>query len=247
MSQFLRRSAVLTCGAGLVLGLVACQPKGDIQTGGASPAATASTSSSPSPRKSTGTEGLPNGAQLAAMLLPAEALPTLKLNPDSVRSTGTGFNPPISPSAVPQDQVCKAFDGSAWSNVAGYSYASFAQNDYTDESQDMFAQELETYRGDDARVVMGKLREALTACHGYVSEQDGVKHKVTIELKELPGVGDEAVQAVRTAPTWTGGATLVAARVGSVVVTTYYNDQRNTGSAGIDLTKALVKNVTAAR
>ncbi|GAA5020730.1 hypothetical protein GCM10025734_75200 [Kitasatospora paranensis] len=181
------------------------------------------------------------------MLLPAAAIPhQLKLDPSGTRSTADGFNPPSSPSAVPAAKACDMLNGSAWVNVAGIGSASFAQNDYTDEAQDMFAQELDAYRGSDAKAVMAALKQALTSCHSFTTVQNGQKFPVTVVLKSLPGVGDEALQAVLTSPDWAGGSTMVAARVGSVVVTTFDNDQKSTGTAGVALTKALVKNVTAA-
>ncbi|MFF9643634.1 hypothetical protein [Kitasatospora aureofaciens] len=74
----------------------------------------------------------------------------------------------------------------------------------------------------------------------------GRLYSATVALQSLPGVGDEALQAVITSPEWTGGSTLVAARVGKVVVATYDNEQSKTGTAGVALTKTLVKNAASA-
>ena len=250
MSQQSRRIALLACSAAVILGLTACS------SGAAHPSAAgsgAAASGAPSaaaaaPSKSaSATDGLPDGTKLNAMLLPAAALPSqLKIDPSGTRSTGDGFNPPLSPSAAPAGHECDALNGSGWAASAGISSASFAQNDYTDDSQDMFAQEADAFRGNDAQATMAGLKQVLTKCHTYSEVQNGQSYPVTVTLKSLPGVGDEAFQAVATSPDFTGGATMVAARVGSVVVMTYDNDQKSTGSAGVALTQALVKNVTAA-
>ncbi|TQF04813.1 hypothetical protein E6W39_24535 [Kitasatospora acidiphila] len=92
---------------------------------------------------------------------------------------------------------------------------------------------------------MANLKQAITKCHTFTITQGGQSYTATITPKPLPGVGDEALEAVITSPSFTGGSTLVAARVGNIVATTYDNDQNNTGTAGVALTKALVKNVPA--
>ncbi|MGW2375109.1 hypothetical protein [Kitasatospora sp. NPDC001683] len=256
MSQPLRRATLIACSATAVLGLAACGPESASTSTSASaapaaPSAAASAgtaaSTTPAPGPAAGIAGLPNGNKLNAMLLPASALPqTLKLDPSGTKSTGDGFNPPISPSAVPATKACDMLNGTGWVNAAGINAASFAQNDYTDESQNLFAQELDAYRGNDAQTVMANLKKTLTACHTFTVAQNGQNYTATVALQSLPGVGDEALQAVITSPDWTGGSTLVAARVGSVVVTTYDNNQSNTGTAGVALTKTLVKNAASA-
>ncbi|MDH6577318.1 hypothetical protein [Kitasatospora sp. MAP5-34] len=257
MSQQSRRIALIACSATVILGLTACSSgaahpsaAGSGAPSGASSAAAGGPSKSPAtsiPGPAAGTDGLPNGTKLNAMLLPATALPSqLRIDASGTRSTGDGFNPPLSPSAAPAGHVCDALNGSSWVNAAGIASASFAQNDYTDDSQDMFAQELDAFRGNDAQAVMAGLKRVLTTCHTFTMAQNGQNYPVTVTLKSLPGVGDEALQAVATSPDWAGGSTMVAVRVGSVVVTSYDNDQKSTGTVGVALTKALVKNVTTA-
>ncbi|MFJ9696780.1 hypothetical protein [Kitasatospora sp. NPDC101183] len=254
MPQTLRRATLIACSATAVLGLAACGPD-NANSSSAAPAATsasapASAAGSPAASASkpaSSTAGLPNGTKLNAMLLPAAAIPqTLKLDAGGSKSTADGFNPPMSPTAVPAPKVCDVFNGTGWIGASGISAASFAQNNYVDESQDMFAQELDAFRGNDAQTVMADLKKAFTACHTYTVTQNGQHFTATVATQNLPGVGDEAIQATITSPDWTGGSTLVAARVGNIVVTTYDSDQRNTGTAGVALTKTLVKNVASA-
>ncbi|MDH6109278.1 hypothetical protein P3T36_000050 [Kitasatospora sp. MAP12-15] len=246
MSQQSRRIALLACSATVMLGLTACS-SGAAHPSAAGSAAPPAAAGAPAKSPAAGTDGLPNGNKLNAMLLPAAAIPSqLKIDASGTRSTGDGFNPPLSPSAAPAGHVCDALNASNWVDAAGIASASFAQNDYTDDSQDMFAQELDAFRGNEAQAVMAGLKQVLTTCHTYTRVQNGQNYTVTVTLKSLPGVGDEAIQAVATSPDLDGGQTMVAARVGSVVVTTYDNDQNSTGTAGVALTEALVKNVTAA-
>ncbi|WP_033355810.1 hypothetical protein [Kitasatospora aureofaciens] len=255
MSQLLRRATLIACSATAVLGLAACGPDNANPSSTASaptasaPTASAgaasSTASAPGPAASTA--GLPDGNKLNALLLPATAMPPkFKLDPSGSQSTGDGAIPPASPSAVPADKACDMLNGTGWVNSAGIIAASFAKNNYVDEAQNMFAQELDAYRGNDAQTVMANLKKTLTACHTFTVTQDGQNFSATVTLQSLPGVGDEALQAVITSPEWTGGSTLVAARVGKVVVATYDNEQSNTGTAGVALTKTLVKNAASA-
>lgn len=255
MSQYLRRTALAACGTAALLGLTACSS--GAANSSAAPASAASTSASaassagassgtPIPGPAAGTDGLPTGTKLNGMLLPATAVPQkLRLDPSGSKTTGDGFNPPTSPSAAPASQVCNMLNGAGWINASGIGYASFAQNDYMDDAQDMFAQELDAFRGNDAATAMANLKQAITKCHTFTVAQSGQSYTATITLKPLPGVGDEALQAVITSPSFTGGSTLVAARVGNIVATTYDNDQNNTGTAGVALTETLVKNIPA--
>jgi hypothetical protein len=246
-SPQLRRTALAAYGAAVILGLTACS------SGAAHPAAapadssapaTPASSAAPIPGPAAGTDGLPNGTKLNAMLLPAGAIPQkLRLDPSGTKSTGDGFNPPLSPSAVAAPKACDMLNGTGWIDAAGIGAASFAQNDYMDDSQDLFAQELDAYRGSDAKTVMANLKQTLTACHKFTTTQNGQNYPVTVALQSLPGVGEEALQAVITSKDWTGGSTLVAVRVGSIVVTTMDNEQNSTGTAGVALTKTLVKNL----
>ncbi|MFD0327953.1 hypothetical protein ACFQZC_06180 [Streptacidiphilus monticola] len=69
------------------------------------------------------------------------------------------------------------------------------------------------------------------------------KPPLKLTQKTLPGLGDDAVEAVITSPDFDGGDTLVAVRVGKVVVTTLASDQKTTGGYGVALTRKLVARV----
>lgn len=240
--QFRRTALLAACSATVLLGLTACSP--DAAKPSAAPAAS-SASSIPAPNA--GTAGLPNGDKLSAMLLPADAVPHgLRLDPAGTKSTGNGFNPPGSPEAIPADKVCDRFKTTGWIDVTGLGSASFAQNDYMDDSQNLFGQEIDAFRGNDAQTAMASLNKILTGCHTFKTDMNGQKLPSTVKLEALPGVGDEAIQAVITSPDLEGGVTVVAARVGSMVVTTMFGDQHTTGTAAVAAAKALVKNVAAA-
>ncbi|MGX9885428.1 hypothetical protein [Streptomyces sp. NPDC002276] len=231
MPQTLRRTALLACGAAALLGLTAC-------SSGTPAAAPASTPGSATPSA----PALPTGTKLNSLLLPGTAFPTgFKADPDGSRNTGDDYNPTEAPSAVPSPHACDLLNTSAWVTASGVSAASFAQNDYVDASQDMIAQELDAYRGDDAKAAMSALTKALTACHSFTVAQDGQKYPVTITVKPLPGLGDEALRATLTSPSFTGGTTMVATRTGSYLAATYDSSQSTSGSAAVTFAKTLGK------
>jgi hypothetical protein len=133
----------------------------------------------------------------------------------------------------------------AWSQVVGVGNASFAQSDFVDASQDAFAQEIDAFRGQDAQAAMAQVRQVFASCASFVSTQDGQTAHMRLVVKPLPGVGDDAVVGELTAPEYTGGTTLVAVRVGQLVVFTVDGAQTDTGAGGVDLTRTLVQRVTA--
>jgi hypothetical protein len=250
MSHQLRRTALLVPVTAALLGLAACGPTSSSgsSAGSAAASAPASASGTPIPGANAGTAGLPNGNKLNTMLLPASALPqTLRLDPSGTKSTGDGFNPPVSPSPVAAPKACDMLNQTNWSDAGGGSYASFAQNDYMDDSQDMFAQDVSAYRGNDAAAVMANLKQVLVSCHTFTTSVNGQNLTETTTLKPVSGLGDDALEAVITSPDLSGGVTLVAARVNNIVVSTLDNtvkDGEGAGSAGVALTKTLVQNVT---
>src|SRR2546423_1051656 len=76
----------------------------------------------------------------------------------------------------------------------------------------------------------------------------GLLSGTRLKTTKVPGVGDETLKAVMSAPQWNGGTTLVATRVGNVVITTFYNVQSSDmGSAALNLTEKIATRVKAAR
>ncbi|WP_410813826.1 hypothetical protein [Micromonospora sp. 067-2] len=101
--------------------------------------------------------------------------------------------------------------------------------------QGMIHQTIFSFDGDGASDYMRRLRSALAACPSY----DQAGNRVKVEVKALPGVGDEALVLTRTWPATSlngervGGTESVqtaAARVGAAV--TVFDDQGWEGSSG---------------
>ncbi|GII31101.1 hypothetical protein [Planotetraspora mira] len=189
------------------------------------------------------------GTELNAMLLAADAMPKgFKLNSDGARNSGDILTED-STSTVPRSKVCGILLQTAWIRASGIEGAGFAQNDYTGPGQSgQFAQEIDTFHGDNAKKVMSALRKAFGSCASFTDKSDGMTAKVKIVRTAVPGMGDEAIKAVETSPAWQGGTTLVAARVGNAVVTTLYNSSgKDKGAAGVKMTKAIVEGVESAQ
>lgn len=253
MSAPLRRIVLTALCASAALGLTACSSAATA-TGSAAGAAAASSGTSAAASATPAGDSaatpsataLPTGNKLNSLLLPASALPKgFSINSADTVNTADGYNPAAPPSAVSTSKACDAIHGTSWIDATGLSSLSFAQNDYSDSAQDLFGQEVDGYRGDDAKTVMSSLRKVFTECADAKIKQDGAAYSAHTTHKTLAGLGDDAVEAVTTSASLDGGTTLIAVRVGDLVVTTIYNDQKDTGSADLALTRRLVANVVA--
>ena len=226
-----------------VVGLAACSSATQASTSPGS--ATGGGSSTKAAAAADPNASLLTGTKLASMLLPASAMPgSLKPDPSGSVNTGTVFNEPSS-AAVPASKACASLDGTAWINVAGVGSGSFAQGDFTDSYSNLLGQEVDAYRGSDAQTVMTDLRHVFAECATFQLNQGGKNYTQKLTAKTLPGVGDDTVEAVFTSPSFLGGTTLVASRVGNLVVTVVYSDQGSTGGAAVGLAKRIVKNAAA--
>lgn len=256
MSAPLRRIALTALCATAALGLTACSSTSTSTSSGSTAGAAAAASSGTAGAASATPAGdsaatpsasaPPNGKKLNSLLLPASALPKgFSIDSAGTVNTGDGYNPASSPSAVSASKACDAIQGISWITSTGLSSLSFAQNDYSDSAQDLFGQEVDGYQGNEAKAVMTALRKVFTECANAKIKQNGTAYSAHTTHKTLSGLGDDAVEAVTTSPDLSGGTTLIAVRVGGLVVTTIYNDQKNTGSADLALTRRLVTKVSA--
>jgi hypothetical protein len=255
MSAPLRRIALTALCATAALGLTACSSSSTSASSGSTAGAAAASSGSAGAASATpagdsaatpSASAPPTGKKLNSLLLPASALPKgFSIDSASTVNTGDGYNPASSPSAVSASKACDAIQGTGWITSTGLSAPSFAQDDYTDSAQDLFGQEVDGYQGSDAKAAMTALRKVFTECANSKIKQNGTAYSARTTHKNLTGLGDDAVEAVTTSPDLTGALTLIAVRVGNLVVTTIYNDQKETGSADLVLTRRLVANVTA--
>lgn len=247
MSAPLRRIALTALCATAALGLTACSSSAG--STGVAAAGTQTAASATPVGDSAATPSAtapPNGNKLNSLLLPASALPKgFSINATDTTNTADGYNPPASPSAVPTSKACDAIQGVSWIDSTGLSSLSFAQNDYSDASQNLFGQEVDGFRGSDAKTVMSAVRKVFTECADSKIKVDGTAYSAHTTHKTLAGLGDDAVEAVTTSPSLDGGTTLIAVRVGDLVVSTIYNDQKHTGAADLALTRRLVAKVIA--
>lgn len=227
----------------LPLALAAC-------SSGSGTGAAPSTGSSPAAKTSAPADpnaGLLTGRKLKTLLLPASSMPRgFKESPDGAVNTGDTFTPPSS-GPVPAGSACNMLTSTSWIRAAGIGSASFAQNDYADGSTGQFAQEIDDFRGAGARAVMSRLNTVFRGCAAFKGKSDQGTFPVKLRTSPLPGVGDEAFKAVMTSSAWQGGETMVAARVGNSVVTTFYSSSgSDNGAAVVPMTKRLVENLKSA-
>jgi hypothetical protein len=250
MSSPLRRIALTALCATAALGLTACSSTSTGSTAGAAAAASGAASATPAgdsaATPSASASALPNGKKLNSLLLPASALPKgFSINSSDTVNTAEGYNPPVSPSTVPASKACDAIQGTSWITSTGLTALSFAQNDYSDSSQNLIGQEVDGFQGNDAKTAMSDVRKVFAECAHSKIKQNGTAYSARTTYKTLSGLGDDAVEAVTTSPDLVGGTTLIAVRVGDLVVATLYSDQKTTGAADLALTKRLVANVSA--
>lgn len=238
MTTHLRRVATAALCAGAALALTACSPfGGSTATAGSSPAASSGSAASSAPADPTA--GLPDGTKLAAYLLPTSAVPKLKANPKFVNNSGDTFVQP-SDEAFSKAKACDQLGQTNWMIAGGVGPAAFAGNDFSDSYGNEFYQELDAYEGARANQELAALQKVFAECKTFQAHDNGATYAMRLKLKTVPGLGDEAIEAVITSPDLTGGETLVAVRSGRIVITTMYNDQRTTGSEALTLARRLL-------
>ncbi|MCX5213778.1 hypothetical protein OG689_31680 [Kitasatospora sp. NBC_00240] len=195
----------------------------------ATPAAAPSATPAATPAAADPNAGLLTGTQLKALLAPATAFATgFAIDAASTRDTGDTYQLPAV-TEVPEPD-CTRLGGTSWTEITGIAGVSFAENAYIDKNASAeSAQEIDVYRDKTAQTVVGALGKLSLACPGYTDPQ--TSSKVTVTEKALPGVGDEAYVITQTSPAWQGGTTLVAARVGTAVVTVLASSGADKGTA----------------
>ncbi|MFJ8350826.1 hypothetical protein ACIQ9J_31600 [Streptomyces sp. NPDC094153] len=230
--HFAFRAARVLALATLPLTLTAC---GSSDSSGSSKSAGHASSASPDDPNA----GLLTGAQLKKALAPASFFASgFAVDPSGARDSGDTYTPPsTAPAAKPK---CDRLGGTAWIDITGITGVSFAQNDYVSKntSEDI-GQEIDAYRGETAARVMEALEKAVTACTSFTDSQTHSKVKVT--GRATPGLGDGAYTITLTDSAWENGTTLVAARVGTNVVSVMSTDGHDDGAATAKkLTKRIV-------
>ncbi|MEU2875742.1 hypothetical protein [Streptomyces sp. NPDC007070] len=234
------RAARLLAVAALPLALAACgASKSTSATAPASPSA-----ASPSAAKDPNA-GLFTGTQLKKALAPASFFaPGFAVDPSAARDTGDTYTPPSKAPAAKPD--CSKLAATGWIDIAGIGSVSFAQNDYVDEhtSEDI-GQEIDAYRGTTAADVLAGVAKAAASCTGFTDSD--TQSKVKVAQRAVPGLGDSAYEITLTAPAWENGTTLIAARVGTNVVSVLSTDGHDDGAATArKLTRRIVASLESA-
>ncbi|MFI9808590.1 hypothetical protein ACIHEJ_30225 [Streptomyces sp. NPDC052301] len=173
--------------------------------------------------------GLPTGTQLKKALAPASSFPSsFALDASMSRDTGDSYQTQTTKSAAkPQ---CANLGSTGWIGLTGIDGVSFAQNSHADSKIPAeLDQEIDVYRGSTSAEVMKGLTKVVAACPGYTDSDTNSKVKVT--GVPTPGLGDQAYTITLTDPTWTNGTTLIAARVGTAVVSVLSTDGSDNGAA----------------
>jgi hypothetical protein len=207
--------------------------------------ATAAASDSAAASASAADPATLTGTILNTLLLPASTLPAgFKLDPQGARNTGSSVAADSS-SPVPASKVCGLLTGTSWILAAGLDSATFAQNDYLDAGHTQeVAQEIDTFTGTDATKVMSGLWKAFGHCRDFTQKYNGATARTTLVRSRPTSAAYAAIEAVQTSPTFTGGTTLVAIRLGNAVVTVLYSaSSHDKGGAAVTLAEDIAQRV----
>jgi hypothetical protein len=168
------------------------------------------------------------GTKLNSMLLSARDLPAgFRPYTPGLRNSADGISPDSS-SPVPAGQVCGRLTGTSWIEAAGIDGAAFAEREYNNSGRtETIGEEIDTFDSGDAQKVMSGLWKAFGQCKAFTQDYSGMQARTTTVRAKLPGAGDEAIKAVETSPTFKGGTTLVAIRIGSTIVTCIYSSEHS--------------------
>lgn len=228
-------SAVTVLAAAVLpMALVGCSSSGADTAPVASPSGPAPTSADPN-------AGLLTGSQLKKALAPASFFASgFAIDAAATRDTGGTYVEPAV-AAVPKPD-CAKLGGTSWIDITGISGVSFAQDDYVNKNTSAeIAQEIDVYRGPTAKAVMEALAKVSVACPSF--KDSGTSSKVKVSERAATGLGDEAYIITLTDPTWESGTTMVAARIGTAVVTVLSSEGKDNGAV---FAKKLTRHIASA-
>ena len=142
-------------------------------------------------------------------------------------------------------KLCGALTATSWIEVAGIETSAFAQNDYTNTAKTAeIAQEADTFTGGDAQRAMTAIWRVFGKCATFTQGSGDTTATYTMTRKRLPGVGDDAIEAVQTSPAYDGGTTLVAIRIGNEIVTTMDSSpDSDKGRGAVGYAERIAKNL----
>ncbi|MET8982009.1 hypothetical protein ABZX85_41090 [Streptomyces sp. NPDC004539] len=218
----------LALAAALPLALTACSSgDGDKGTPAAKEVATPTAKTPAKPKDPN--KGILTGTQLKKALAPASYFAAgFALDPSATRDTGDTYRLPATNNAAKPD--CSAFGGTAWIDLTGIEGVSFAQASYVNKNSSAeLDQEIDAYRATTSTDVMAALRKVVAACPEYTDTD--TKSKVKITGATGPALGDDAYTITLTSDAWETGTTLIAARVGTNIVSVLSTDGAANGAA----------------
>lgn len=233
--RLLRPAATLLAAATLPLALAACSSGAMTASAPGGTAATPYAARTPANPDA----GLLTGTQLKELLEPASYFPPgFRRDPGGTRDTGPHYQRPGTTGA-PKPK-CRLLGATSWTSITGIDGVSFAQDDYLDKaSSAAIAQEIDVYRGPTAQTVMRKLGAISAVCPSYADAQTSSRAKVREKASRQLGEGGYVITV--TDPAWSSGSTLIAARVGTAVVTVLSTGGADNGHASaMRLTSHLV-------
>ena len=188
-----------------------------------------------------------SGQQLTRILLPASSMPKGYRTGSATRNTGSEL-PSDSPQPVPANQVCVAFTQTSYIRAGGITANDWAAGEYIspDQSQEVF-EEINVFTGTDAQKAMATLWQEFGKCSSFSYKANGTTAASRLTRSRLPGVGDDAIEAVIVSPLFQGGETIVAIRVGSQVITTLDSaSTRDLGSPAVGYAEKIAQRLRAA-
>ena len=121
---------------------------------------------------------------------------------------------------------------------------SFAQDSHINKNTSAeLDQEIDVYRGTTAADVMKDVAKVVAACPNFTDSDTHTK--VTVTGASTTGLGDEAYAITLTDSAWESGTTLIAARVGTAVVSVLSTEGSDNGAASAKkLTTQVVASLT---
>jgi hypothetical protein len=223
--------------AALPLALAACSSGSSSSGGGSTAAATPAQTKDPN-------AGLLTGTQLKKALAPASSFPSgFAADPSLARDTGDTYQSPATKSAAKPH--CAGLGATSWISLTGIDGVSFAQNSYINKNTSAeLDQEIDVYRGTTAADVVKDLEKVVAACPSYTDTD--THSTVKVAGASTTGLGDGAYTITLTDSAWESGTTLIAARVGTAVVSVLSTDGSDNGAASAKkLTQQVVASLKA--
>lgn len=216
-----RATTVAALCATAALGLTACQDKGS-DSGKDTPSSGTSAQAGTPAATTPAAKALLTGTELTKALAPDSLFPAgFAVDPSSTQDTGGDYQPAADTHPAKPD--CTKLQTNAWIGITGLTGASFSQQDRVDKGRTAeIDQEIDVFKSPTAATAMERIGAIGAGCPSFLDPD--TRSKVTVTEKPLAGIGDGGYVITLTSPQWQSGSTLVAARVGTAVITVMSGD-----------------------